>query len=242
MHKLVWTATLEVGPTVALTCLVTGSKFDRFAADYQRLVAESIAASGESPDYFQRYKVECLGRRRLLGRGPILDVGCGIGSLTRHLVTRGRDVHGYDPSEKCLDEARRAAPSATFHGSLDTVADQRFGLAVLSGVLHHVPVEERLELIKSVRTKLRPGGIVAIFEHNPFNPLTRKAVRDCSFDEDAMLLWPWQASALLTQSGLVEPRLDYIVFFPRPLGFVRPLEPRLHWLPMGAQYLATGLE
>ena len=23
----------------------------------------------------------------------------------------------------------------------------------------------------------RPGGIVAIFEHNPWNPLTRKAVR-----------------------------------------------------------------
>jgi hypothetical protein len=30
------------------------------------------------------------------------------------------------------------------------------------------------------------------------------------------------------------------VFFPRPLARLRPLEPRLRWLPLGAQMLVIG--
>lgn len=35
--------------------------------------------------------------------------------------------------------------------------------------------------------------------------------------------------------GLQIVRRDYIVFFPRPLAWLRPLEPRLSWCPAGAQ-------
>jgi hypothetical protein len=45
---------------------------------------------------------------------------------------------------------------------------------------------------------------------------------------------------LLATAGLRDVRLDYIVFFPRILAALRPLEPRLGWLPLGAQVLVTG--
>jgi hypothetical protein len=35
-------------------------------------------------------------------------------------------------------------------------------------------------------------------------------------------------------------RRDFIVFFPRPLALLRPLEPRLNWCPFGAQYVLIG--
>jgi len=39
-----------------------------------------------------------------------------------------------------------------------------------------------------------------------------------------------------TETGWKEPRVDYRLFFPSFLGFLRPIERYLGWLPMGAQY------
>ncbi len=216
------------------------AKFDAYAGGYQRLVADSVSASGESPEYFQLYKIQCLERRGLLSAGPILDFGCGVGGLTQHLGAAHREVHGYDPSAESLEQAKKSVPGAKLHGAVSDIPDAHFGLAVLSGVLHHVPVVERLELARNVRKKLRPGGTVAVFEHNPFNPLTQRTVRMCPFDDDAVLLWPWQARSLLSRAGFGHVALDFIVFFPRPLAGLRRFEPRLRWLPAGAQYLVTA--
>ena len=80
-----------------------------------------------------------------------------------------------------------------------------------------------------------------VFEHNPLNPVTRKAVADCPFDEDAELLYPWTVTGLLRDAGLAEVALRYIVFFPRALAALRPLEPKLSRLPAGAQVMAVGV-
>jgi hypothetical protein len=107
-------------------------------------------------------------------------------------------------------------------------------------VLHHVPRDEHRALVETVRSKLRPGGRIVVFEHNPLNPVTRRAVAACEFDDDAVLLWPWQARRVLRSAGLRNVRLDYIVFSPRPLAVLRPLEPHLSWLPFGAQVMVVG--
>jgi hypothetical protein len=78
--------------------------------------------------------------------------------------------------------------------------------------------------------------MIALFEHNPLNPLTRKAVRGCKFDRDAELLGRRETARLLTEAGLF-PRRRYIEFFPRESGLLRRIEVRLGWLPLGAQYV-----
>jgi hypothetical protein len=92
----------------------------------------------------------------------------------------------------------------------------------------------------TVLASLRPGGHVVVFEHNPLNPVTRRAVAACPFDDDAILLWPWQARSLLRRSGFDAVTLDYIVFFPKPLAFLRRLEPRLRGVALGAQQMLVG--
>jgi hypothetical protein len=77
---------------------------------------------------------------------------------------------------------------------------------------------------------------LSVFEHNPANPITRRVVEQCPFDEDAVLLYPAEVKRYLTHVNLRLLRHDYIVFMPRALAWLRPLEPALAWLPAGAQY------
>jgi SAM-dependent methyltransferase len=215
-------------------------KFDGYTKSYGDLLKKSIAASGEDPTYFARYKRDCLLRVGADLTRPILDYGCGIGSVTEHLVDVWNEVHGYDPSIESVAEAKQRIPSAVFHSELASVPKGHFGTVLFSGVLHHVPREQRQAVLKEARESLTANGLVAIFEHNPINPLTLHAVRTCPFDDDAILLWPGEVKRRLRDAGFQRIRQDYIVFFPRVAAFLRPLEPKLHWLCAGAQTMTLA--
>lgn len=216
-------------------------KFDDYAEEYGRLLEDSIQSSGESHAYFHAYKVDCIRRLGLDPTLPLLDFGCGVGSLTEHLASAFGNVAGYDPSRKSLELARKRLPQITFYEDTQQLDDGRFGAAVLSGVLHHVRPAERRDLLAMVRKKLAPGGKLIVFEHNPWNPLTRRAVQACAFDDDAILLWPWELRRLSRASGYRDVQLEYIVFFPHWLARLRPIEPRLRWLFLGAQTMTVAV-
>ncbi len=46
--------------------------------------------------------------------GPVLDVGCGPGTVTAYLAERGIEVAGVDLSPRMIDHARRLHPQCTF--------------------------------------------------------------------------------------------------------------------------------
>jgi SAM-dependent methyltransferase len=215
-------------------------KFDEYVQSYSDLHAKSLAASGENPEYFAQYKLDCLKRCGAPKSEPLLDYGCGIGNVTTKLATHFEAIHGYDPSSQSLDAARQRMPKATFHSDPKTLPQDFFATGILSGVLHHVPRAERLGLLETILSKLAPGGRLFVFEHNPLNPLTRRLVANCEFDDDADLLWPWTVRELLQRAGFKPVQLDYIVFFPKALALLRPLEPRLRWLAAGAQTMTIG--
>lgn len=218
------------------------AKFDAYAKDYERLHGSSIAASGEQPAYFADYKVECISR--LVGADfdePILDYGCGVGSLTERLIRRFSRVSGFDPSAVSVAEARSRAGTATFYDDRSQIPKAHFGIVILANVLHHVPPADRESLVRSLVECLQPGrGKLVVFEHNPYNPLTRRAVAACEFDDDAVLLGPVELTRLLATSGLVQPKRKFIVFFPRALAALRRFEPSLGWVPLGAQVMAVA--
>lgn len=217
------------------------AEFDKYAQSYEEMHRASIAPSGESTEYFATYKQRFL--QRLLGEDfaqPVLDFGCGIGNLTRLLAESFPVVHGYDPSSESAELARTRAPRATFFDDPEALPKAHYGAAVLANVLHHVPPPNRPGLMEIIVRTLAPGGKLVIFEHNPLNPLTRRVVAACPFDENAELLFPWMTKKLLRGAGLKRIALDYIVFFPHGLAAMRGLEPKLSWLPLGAQVCAWG--
>lgn len=215
-------------------------KFDNYARNYSEIHNSVLGDSGESHEYFSAYKAACLERLGAPRDEPLLDCGCGIGNVTQAFAARFDQVHGYDPSADSLAVARKGIPNGTFHEDVKKIPQGFFATAVLSSVLHHIPLPERAALMERVCRSLRPNGRLFVFEHNPLNPLTRRLVANCPFDDDAELLWSPELKRLFRNAGFRSVRRDYIVFFPRFLAALRPLEPKLRWLPLGAQTLVFG--
>ena len=113
-------------------------------------------------------------------------------------------------------------------------------MIVVANVMHHIPLERRADVVQNLAERLGVGGLLAIFEHNPGNPVTRWVVEHCPFDDDAVLLPPRETVSRIENAGLRLNRRDYIVFMPSCLQWLRPLESSLRWLPMGAQYVVVA--
>jgi hypothetical protein len=105
-------------------------------------------------------------------------------------------------------------------------------------VLHHVPIASRLMFVSEMIRVARPAGVVAIFEHNPRNPLTRHAVNTCEVDRDAVLLPSRETMTLLRNTAETEPSLRHYLFslLGGPVG--RALDRYLQRVPLGGQYVA----
>lgn len=219
------------------------AEFDRYAADYDASLNQGLKVSGESKEYFASGRLRHLRARfDSLNFAPehVLDFGCGTGTATPLLfdLLQVRSVRGLDPSAQSLEIARNrwAHLEAVFATNAEGWGG-RCDLAFCNGVFHHIPVAERAAALAVVRETLEPGGLFAFWENNPWNPLTRLAMRLVPFDADAILVWPHEARRLLRENGFEILGTDYLFFFPRFLAPLRRLEPRLAWLPLGGQYL-----
>ena len=217
--------------------------FDHYSREYKNLLDHSVACSGEDSDYFAEYKARYIAALAGPGfAGKILDYGCGIGLLSNFLKKHlpNSIVHGYDVSRESIEIARRDLhPSHRFSSDLSAI-DRDYQLVVIANVMHHVPMKSRQQLVMEVTARLDHGGRVVVFEHNPWNPVTRWVVKLCPFDKDAVLLRPGEVGKYMSGAGLSVIRRDFIVFFPRALSFFRSLEPSLSSLPFGAQYALVG--
>ena len=219
------------------------AEFDTFAANYQDLVSDSVRLTGESSDYFAAYKAEYIARRIAPPQGSkVLDYGCGIGLLSKHLRDRlpGTRVDGFDVSQDSIDRVDATLRGQGTFTSNTQALGRAYDVIVLANVLHHVRPAERKDLIRQAAARLAHGGKIVVFEHNPINPLTQWAVSQCSFDEDAILLPIRETQGYFGRDQLWVTSCDYIVFFPRWLQRFRPLEPSLRWCPLGAQYAVVA--
>jgi SAM-dependent methyltransferase len=227
----------------------THSEFDRYAASYTDLHRSSIKASGEEPSYFSSYKAKYVASHTARAEENIciLDFGCGVGNSLSHLHNEfpSATLHGADLSAESIALAEEShSEFAKFcvidEGSLP-YADASFDVIFVACVFHHIPPAERSHWMQELRRVLRPSGQVFVFEHNVLNPLTLKAVNDCPFDEDAILLPRRELLMLAKTAGFGNVRANYIVFFPHALAGMRPLERFMHWLPLGAQYVVQAI-
>lgn len=214
--------------------------FDRFAGEYARVLDGSLSMSGEDSSYFAEYKALYL--KRVLGpsfSGKVLDFGCGVGLLAHYLRIHLPEAHidGFDVSQDSVAKVEAALSSRGLFTSALEDLPRNYDLIVIANVMHHVTPQQRPGVLQDLAGRLRVGGLISIFEHNPANPITRWVVEHCPFDDDAILLRPREAAAILEAAGLRLTRRDYIVFMPSFMGRLRALEARLGWLALGAQYV-----
>ena len=217
--------------------------FDDYVQKYNTILSEQLHFFEEDNDYFAKYKV--IKTKSLLKIPPknILDFGCGIGRSTFFLKQEFpfSTVYGCDTSEKSLIEAKKRVSSAHFLMPDELHASKlQFDLIFVACVFHHVTPSERQLLMEKLIYLSKISTNIVVFEHNPFNPITRHLVRSCPFDKDAVLLKPKELKTLFIKAGLKKLHCHYTLFFPSSLQFLRPLEHYLRFIPFGGQYVVSG--
>lgn len=222
------------------------AEFDQFAAEYRSIHAANIRMTGEDPEYFAEYKIKDIATELTTRGRPlharVLDFGAGVGYsipfFRRHLP--GARITCLDVSRRSLEIGAAAHPGEAefrhFDGASIPLPDDSFGVTLASCVFHHIAHAEHVSLLREIRRVLEPGGLLFVFEHNPYNPLTRHAVNTCAFDVNARLIRAAAMRARMREAGFDAPRVRYRIFFPAWLRALRVLESHLAWLPLGAQY------
>jgi SAM-dependent methyltransferase len=223
------------------------AEFDAHARSYSEDVNRALAFTGFKVDFFTRVKaddfVELLDTLPLsASSADVLDVGCGVANSHPLLSGRVGTVVGIDVSKQCLATAGAQNPLnqyEVYDGQNIPYKDHSFDAASAVCVFHHIPVASRLALVRDVRRVLRPHGFFAIYEHNPFNPLTSYVVKSCEFDKNAILLRSNEAEALLHAAGFHSIETRFILTVPAK-GMLRQVDRLFARLPFGAQYCTVG--
>ena len=220
------------------------TEFDDFAHDYDGTLNQALSVSGESKDYFARGRVRWLGEKlRSLGLSPksAIDFGCGTGSAVPFLVEELAldSLLGVDISSESIEVATKKHGSARVRfATLDAHEPKAdVDLAFCNGVFHHIPPKERAAAVNHVWRSLKEGGLWAFFDNNPYNPGTQWIIYRLPFERDSVTVSARQARRMLRDGGFEVLACTHLFVFPRFLRWLRPLEPRLSRLPIGAQYL-----
>lgn len=147
----------------------------------ERRLEQHAWGSGEGPEFYgprHDYR-EALILRELLPRlagDRVLNAGCGAGSLTLKLLSKGCEVTSLDTSEGFIDELAdrvreshpdRRAPVVVGDLGAMPFGDAEFDAVTCGEVLEHLD-DDRLA-VREIARVLRPGGVlVASVPANPW--------------------------------------------------------------------------
>ena len=104
--------------------------------------------------------------RYLPGRGRLLDVGCGVGSVDVAIATQRPElsVVGIDLNEKGIELANQynSLPNVTYRAERLEDVEGEFDVVLLLDVLHHVDPTEHADMFSAAAARLTPSGYVLI--------------------------------------------------------------------------------
>jgi SAM-dependent methyltransferase len=223
---------------------MTTPEFDAYAEDYSNELNRVLAVTGESIEYYAEQRISHLARclkQRGVKAGSILDFGCGTGTATPYFLKclGAQSVLGIDVSTESLRVASTefAGLPVSFVEIAKYEPQGNLDLAFCNGVFHHILPSGRMDSLKMVHASLRPQGMFAFWENNPWNPGTRWLMSRTPIDRDAITISPYAAKKLLSSAGFRVVMTESLFYFPRSLAWLRPLERPLARLPLGGQYL-----
>jgi ubiquinone/menaquinone biosynthesis C-methylase UbiE len=159
----------------------------------------------------------------------VLEIGCGVGYLTKELAKTSAFVTAIDISRDLLREAKTFAPSREIRYSVSNAymlafGDRTFNTIVGSSVLHHLDIEKALREFYRV---LRPGGKIVFTEPNMLNPqiMLQKNIpwikKACGDSPDETAFFAWRLKRMLIKHGFTEISIT-------PFDFLHPQIPA--WL------------
>lgn len=143
--------------------------------------------------------------------GPVLDVGCGTGSLVEALLAAGVAATGIDLDAASVAQAQaRDLPvlqcDAVEH--LRSIEPHSLSAITAIQVVEHLELDQLIELLEVARTRLRPGGFFIAETPNP----TSLIVLSNNYILDPTHEWPLHPSLLTflcERAGFEHVRLQF---------------------------------
>ncbi len=213
------------------------------AENYDAMLQRGIKLSGESKAFFTRGRLDYLARNLANRPAPtrVLDFGCGVGDSTELLADAFPEakIVGVDIAAGAIHRASqlRGGERVSFGPPELLDASEPFDACYVNGAFHHVPPPDRLRVMRTIHSAMRPGGVLAVFENNPWSVPARIVMRRIPFDADAVMVGSREVARLAWSAGFTQViPARYLFVFPKPLAWLRPLEHRLERLALGAQY------
>jgi len=220
-------------------------EFDEYARSYEKLLQDPIRDrfSRDGSHFFHQRKRDLIYayfRQQSANTHSMhyLDLGCGKGDLVSLLRDDFSRVAGCDPSERMLKGIQGVETRVQRDVDKIPFGNAEFDFVTAACVYHHVPPSARLALTHEVSRVLKPGGVFAIIEHNPHNPVTRLIVSRTPVDADAVLLNERETSKLMQLAGFSQQVSRYFLYFPE-FVYRRTGDAVEKWfgkIPLGGQY------
>lgn len=140
--------------------------------DDQIKLTEYFKNRGIDPTYYLSFQLPAYLREELPSdpSTPILDIGCGFGQMLLRIREAGyTDIQGIDIGNEsvqfCQSQGLRVQQIETIEAFANENAG-RFGLILMSHVLEHIPKEEVIDNLISIRRMLAPGGSFIVMVPN----------------------------------------------------------------------------
>jgi ubiquinone/menaquinone biosynthesis C-methylase UbiE len=157
-------------------------------------------------------------------------------------------LYGCDVSEKSIGLAKSQIDYCQFD-VIETLRDikmydNKIDCVFISTVLHHIEPSEHKIWLQALYDIMKKGSYMVIFEHNMFNPLTKRFVERIPMDKGATMLSAGYCKSLVREifGGSKKVKLRYTYFFPWRNKLFTTIEHAIAWLPIGRPILCDGKE
>lgn len=138
------------------------ASYDAVAEEYVRRISRELEHKPLDQELLDRFAT------RVRDSGPICDMGCGPGHVSRFLHERGLNICGYDLSLKMVEAARRLNPGMQFRQAdmtaLDVPDETWAGIVAFYSIIH-IPRDEMAQALGELRRTLQPGGLLLLAFH-----------------------------------------------------------------------------
>jgi len=136
--------------------------YDRVAEAYMAHIADELVHKPLDREVLARFASQ------VHGQGPVCDLGCGPGHVTRYLHEHGASVSGIDLSPRMVELARQLNPGLAFQqGNMASLAieDASWAGIVAFYSLIHFQRAQIIAVLQEFYRVLRPGGLLLLAFH-----------------------------------------------------------------------------
>jgi len=137
------------------------TSYDRVADAYTEAIFHELDKKPFDREILTRFAAA-------VGRGPVIEIGCGPGQVARFLHELGVDVSGVDLSPAMVEQARRLNPGVRFRVGDMTVLDLGDGSVAAIAAFYaivNLADELRRKAFGEMARVLVPGGLLLLSFH-----------------------------------------------------------------------------